>query len=67
MDRLKEERIAHIIDAIIAGKQTPTPFPSEDVKYAADLGLITEQNGILQMANPIYQEVISRDKEFWTN
>ena len=61
IDRLKEERIAHIIDAIIAGKQTPTPFPSEDVKYATDLGLITEQNGVLQIANPIYQEVIPRE------
>ena len=61
IDRLKEERIAHIIDAIIAGKRRPTPFPSEDVKYATDLGLITEQNGILQIANPIYQEVIPRE------
>ncbi len=61
IDRLKEERIAHIIDAIIAGKRTPIPFPSEDVKYATDLGLITEQNGILQIANPIYQEVIPRE------
>lgn len=61
IDRLKEERVAHIIDAIIAGKRTPTPFPSDDVKYATDLGLITEQNGVLQIANPIYQEVIPRE------
>lgn len=61
IDRLKEERVAHIIDAIIAGKQTPRPFPSEDVKYATDLGLITDQNGVLQIANPIYQEVIPRE------
>ena len=61
IDRLKEERVAHIIDAIIAGKRTPIPFPSEDVKYATDLGLITEKNGILQIANPIYQEVIPRE------
>ncbi len=61
IDRLKEERVANIIDAIISGKRTPVPFPSEDVKYATDLGLITEQNGILQIANPIYQEVIPRE------
>ncbi len=61
IDRLKEERVAHIIDAIIAGKRTPVPFPSEDVKYATDLGLITEQNDILQISNPIYQEVIPRE------
>jgi hypothetical protein len=61
IDRLKEERVANIIDAIISGKRTPVPFPSEDVKYAADLGLITEQKGVLQIANPIYQEVIPRE------
>lgn len=61
IDRLKEARVAHIIDAIIAGKRTPTPFPSEDVKYATDLGLISDQNGVLQIANPIYQEVIPRE------
>ena len=61
IDRLKEERIAHIIDAIIAGKRQPTPFPSEDVKYATDLGLISNQNGTLQIANPIYREVIPRE------
>lgn len=61
IDRLKEDRIAGIIDAIIARKRRPIPFPSEDVKYATDLGLITEQNGILQIANPIYQEVIPRE------
>lgn len=61
LDRLKETRIAGIIDAIIAGCRTPSPFPAEDVKYAIDLGLITEENGILQIANPIYQEVILKD------
>jgi hypothetical protein len=61
IDRLKEPRIAHIIDAIISGIQKPSPFPSEDVKYASDLGLITLQNGTLQIANPIYQEVIPRE------
>mgnify|MGYP001166118169 CR=1 FL=1 len=61
IDRLKEERVAHIIDAILVGAKRPTPFPSEDVKYAADLGLISQQNGILQIANPIYREVIPRE------
>lgn len=58
IDRLKEARVAHIIDAVIAGERRPTPFPTEDVKYATDLGLITEKNGILQIANPIYQEAV---------
>lgn len=61
IDRLKEERIAHIIDAILVGARRPVPFPSEDVKYATDLGLITEKDGILQIANPIYREIIPRE------
>ncbi len=61
IDRLKEERVAHIIDEILAGAKRPTPFPSEDVKYATDLGLVTQQNGVLQIANPIYHEVIPRE------
>lgn len=61
IDRLKEPRIAHIIDAIISGTQTPAPFPSEDLKYATDLGLVSEQKGILQIANSIYQEMILRE------
>lgn len=61
IDRLKEERVAHIIDAVLAGLRKPAPFPSEDVKYATDLGLISQQNGVLQIANPIYREVIPRE------
>lgn len=61
IDRLKEERVANIIDAILAGIRKPTPFPFEDVKYVTDLGLISQQNGILQIANPIYREVIPRE------
>ncbi len=59
--RLKEKRVADIIDTIISGEKSPTPFPSEDLQYATDLGLISEQNKILQIANPIYQEIIPRE------
>lgn len=38
IDRLKEERVARIIDEILAGARKPAPFPAEDVKYATDLG-----------------------------
>ncbi len=61
LDRLKEERVSNIIDAILAAKRSPMPFPSDDVKYVSDLGLVTEQNGLLQIANPIYREVIPRE------
>ena len=43
IDRLKEatSRPYHRCD--YCGKTNTDPFPSEDVKYATDLGLITEQ------------------------
>lgn len=61
IDRLKEERVANIIDAVLAGLRKPTPFPAEDVKYAMDLGLISQQKEGLQISNPIYREVIPRE------
>lgn len=64
LDRLQEERVVNIIDAILAGKRKPDPFPTNDVKYASDLGLITKREGMIAIANPIYQEVIPRELTF---
>lgn len=61
IDRLKEERVAYIIDTILAGKRKPTSFSTDDIKYATDLGLISKQEGIMRIANPIYQEIIPRE------
>ena len=58
IDRLQEPRIRNIIDAIIGTQSDMKTFPSDDVQYARDLGLI-KQNAF-DIANPIYQEVIPR-------
>ncbi len=60
VDRLHEERIRKVIEPILIGAA-----PSADVLYAdlmvvRDLGLI-EVAPRLQIANPLYAEVISRD------
>jgi type II secretory pathway predicted ATPase ExeA len=58
-DKLKEPRIYNIIDAIITGNmKTSTVLNEDDIQYARDLGLIKMKG--LEIANPIYQEIIPR-------
>lgn len=60
IDRLQEPRIYNIIDAIITGNiKTAAELKQDDIQYARDLGLIKMKG--LQIANPIYQEVIPRE------
>ncbi|MEM7495878.1 MAG: AAA-like domain-containing protein [Myxococcota bacterium] len=59
MAKLKQERVHRVIASIVSGHNLrPT---NEDFEYVADLGLIRkDQRGILNLANPIYREVIPR-------
>ena len=50
----------HVIAPILAGDNEPEALPTDDVQYVRDLGLIT-LTGKLQIANPIYREVIPRE------
>ncbi len=56
--KLQEPRVYNIIDAIISGTGEQADFPSDDLQYVRDLGLITQKG--IAIANPIYQEVIPR-------
>jgi len=66
IDRLKEPRVRNIIDAIITGIDTSRDFPSDDIQYVLDLGLVARRNNNLVIANPIYQEVIPRELTYST-
>ena len=60
VDRLQESRVRNIIDAIIAGNtKTADELKIDDIQYARDLGLIKMKG--LEIANPIYQEVLPRE------
>ena len=60
IDRLQEPRVYNIIDAIITGNiKTSVELKQDDILYARDLGLIKMKG--LEIANPIYQEVIPRE------
>jgi len=59
-ERLREPRVRTIIEPILAGEELPD-VPSDDIRYVLDLGLCQDKNGQgLEIANPIYREVIPR-------
>ena len=58
--RLREERVRRVIQPILAGDEL-IEVPEDDRRFVLDLGLVSKVNGgHLQIANPIYQEIIPR-------
>ena len=66
VDRLQEPRVCNIIDAIITGIDTSRNFPTDDIQYVLDLGLVARIENNLVIANPIYQEVLPRELTYST-
>ncbi len=58
-ERLREPRVRHVIEPILAGTAAAHDLPEDDIRYAVDLGLV-RWNGGLEIANPIYGEIIPR-------
>ncbi|UJL32431.1 ATP-binding protein [Cylindrospermopsis raciborskii Cr2010] len=56
-ERLREERVKAIIEPILAGEDLPD-IPPDDIRYVLDLGLCRDQGQGLEIANPIYKEVL---------
>ncbi len=63
VDKLQEDRVRPIMDAIISGQSSFEAFKNDDVQYVRDLGLIAKKGYCI--ANPIYQEIIPRELT-WT-
>jgi hypothetical protein len=60
MDKLKEGRVQRVIQPILLGEKIP--MSNDDIEYVMDLGLVHRyQNGQIEIANRIYQEVIPRE------
>jgi len=58
--RLREPRIRSLIEPMLAG-ETLGDVPLDDQRFAVDLGLLRpSEHGGLEVANPIYREVIVR-------
>jgi hypothetical protein len=59
-ERLREPRVRAIIEPMLAGT-TPEELPTDDIRFAIDLGLVRmTTSGGLDVANPIYREIIVR-------
>jgi hypothetical protein len=59
-DKLREERVRRVIQPILLGEEQAS-VQQDDIQYCLDLGLIRQTDRGLDIANPIYREVIPRD------
>ncbi len=59
-DKLREGRVRRVIEPMLDGTTDATSATEDDIDYVTDLGLIQRTVHGLQIANPIYQEVIPR-------
>ncbi|MDR1871481.1 MAG: hypothetical protein LBS60_06070 [Deltaproteobacteria bacterium] len=61
LKRLKEPRVAGVMNGVIAGASLKGSEYDDDRKYCLDLGLVAlDEKKCLRPANAIYQEIISR-------
>ncbi len=63
--KLREDRVRRVIEPILAGSIEAQKIPVDDIDYAADLGLIKKEP-LLEIANPIYREIIPRELTYST-
>lgn len=61
LDRLEEPRVRRVIEPMLTGTDVAFQPHTDDVQYAIDLGLVERRHGTLEVANPIYREVIPRE------
>lgn len=60
VERLREPRVQRVIEAVLSGELLPEDGLVDDVKFVKDLGLVDSGPQGLEIANPIYREIIPR-------
>ena len=60
IERLRESRVERVISPILEGELVLGDRLDDDISYVKDLGLVDSSAGHLEIANPIYHEVIPR-------
>jgi len=63
LERLREDRVRSIVEPVIVGREDFAGRRLDDYEYVRDLGLLRDDRGTIEPANPIYGEVIVR----WLN
>ncbi len=63
-DKLREKRVQRVIEPLLVGDSGFDPAFDDDFVYTRDLGMVTRERGKIEIANPIYQEIIPRALSF---
>ena len=58
--RLREGRVRRIVEPMLVGEMGDISFDSDDYIFVRDIGLIRDDRGKIEPANPIYGEMIVR-------
>jgi type II secretory pathway predicted ATPase ExeA len=58
--KLRDPRVRKLLDPMLAGEQTGDDVIDDDLAYVLGLGIVRIQAGRVEIANPIYREVIPR-------
>lgn len=61
--RLEDPRIRQIVIPMLLGEDS-FHFPAADIEYARDLGLLHAESKTLQIANPLYKEILPREMTY---
>jgi len=59
-ERLRDPKVKRIVEAILVGRNDPQIAEGNDFELCLDLGLVSVYDGVPQIANPIYREIIVR-------
>jgi hypothetical protein len=60
LDKLKEDRVKNIVQAVIAGDNVTNDRYNDDLQYTLDLGIINRSPQAITISNKIYAEIITR-------
>ena len=60
INKLRDPRVRKILDPMLVGDQTGDDVLEDDLAYVLGLGIVVVRAGRVEIANPIYREVIPR-------
>jgi hypothetical protein len=60
VDRVREKRVRRVIEPILAGELLGEEVLDDDIAFVRDLGLVDKGAAGLEIANPIYREIVPR-------
>ncbi|HEV2851291.1 MAG TPA: ATP-binding protein [Thermoanaerobaculia bacterium] len=60
IDRLREPKVKRVLEPILAGELLSPDVLDDDIQFVKDLGLVTSGPAGIEIANPVYREIIPR-------